>query len=299
MTSIDSLVDVGLLKSGVPLGPFTTYKSGGPATWFADLAKQEDLDRLISSGVASGLDIMVLGRGSNLVVADRGFPGLVIRLGGDFARIEIDKNQIVAGSAVPLPRVARATVEAQITGLEFFVGIPGSVGGAVRQNAGCFGTETRDCLLSAEIVDVRTGESRSGGPEELDHSYRNSNVGSAELVTMARFEGRPGSVEEGKAELLRITRWRKEHQPGGTLNAGSVFKNPPHMSAGELIDTLGLKGLSVGAVSVSEKHANFFVAGSTATSSEIVALVELVKSRVFELSGTMLEPEIQFVGFDR
>ena len=297
MTSIDSLVDAGLLKSGVPLGPFTTYKSGGPARWLADLATQEDLDRLISSDIASGLPIMVLGRGSNLVVADGGFPGLVIRLGGDFAKIEIDDHQVSAGSAVPLPRLARATVEAKITGLEFFVGIPGSVGGAVRQNAGCFGTETRDCLLSAEIVDVRTGESRSAGPEELDHSYRNSNVIAAELVTVARFGGRPGSVEEGKAELLRITRWRREHQPGGTLNAGSVFKNPPHISAGELIDTLGLKGLSVGAVSVSERHANFFVAGSTVTSSDIVALVELVKSRVFELSGTMLEPEIQFAGF--
>jgi UDP-N-acetylmuramate dehydrogenase len=105
-------------------------------------------------------------------------------------------------------------------------------------------------------------------------------------------------VEQGKAELLSITRWRKEHQPGGTLNAGSVFKNPPHMSAGELIDTLGLKGLSVGAVSVSNKHANFFVAGPTATSSEILALTELMKSRVFEMSGTMLELEIQFVGFE-
>ena len=182
MTPIETLVDIGLLKMGVSLGPFTTYKSGGPATWFADLATQDDLDRLIASGIASELDILVLGRGSNLVVADRGFPGLVIRLGGSFAKIAIDQNQIIAGSAVPLPRLARATVEAQLSGLEFFVGIPGSVGGAVRQNAGCFGRETRDCLLLAEIVDVRTGESRSASPEELDHSYRNSNVGAGELA---------------------------------------------------------------------------------------------------------------------
>ena len=298
MISVESLVEVGLLQRDVPLGPFTTYKSGGPARWFAELRTHDDLDRLISSEIVSQPEILVLGRGSNLVVADQGFPGLVIRLGGEFAEIEFEGHQVAAGSAVPLPRLARASVEAGIAGLEFFVGIPGSVGGAVRQNAGCFGSETRDRLLSAEIFDLRTGEARSAGPDELNHGYRTSNVAANELVTSARFEGSSGSVEQGKAELLSITRWRKEHQPGGTLNAGSVFKNPPHMSAGELIDTLGLKGLSVGAVSVSNKHANFFVAGPTATSSEILALTELMKSRVFEMSGTMLELEIQFVGFE-
>jgi len=298
VTPIDSLVKTGLLKPDVSLGPFTTYKSGGPARWFADLTTQDDLDRLIASDIASDLDILMLGRGSNLVVADSGFPGLVIRLGGDFSRIDIGQEQVLAGSAVPLPRLARAAVEARVGGLEFYVGIPGSVGGAIRQNAGCFGTETKDRLLSANIVDVRTGVSRAADPKGLDHSYRSSNVAASELVTGATFLRQLGSVEEGKAELLRITRWRKKHQPGGTLNAGSVFKNPPHVSAGQLIDDLGLKGLSVGAVSVSDRHANFFVGGSAATSSDIRTLVALVKSRVFELSGTMLEPEIQFVGFD-
>lgn len=299
MSSVDSLVDLGLLERDVPLGPLTTYKSGGPASLFTDLQTRGELDMLISSGIVSEYEILVLGRGSNLVVADSGFPGLVIRLGGEFTMIDIDGSQVIAGSAVPLPRLARATVEKGLTGLEFYVGIPGSVGGAVRQNAGCFGVETKDRLLSAEIVNVRTGESRSATPDALGHAYRKSSIAADELVTSARFVTlTDGSVEDSKAELLRITRWRKANQPGGTLNAGSVFKNPKHISAGELIDTLGLKGVSVGAVSVSKKHANFFVADPSATSSEILELMELVKSQVFELSGTMLEPEIQFVGFD-
>ena len=299
MTTLDDLVEAGLLRSNVSLGAFTTYKSGGPALWFADVQTNVDLARLIESAVGADLAVLVIGRGSNLVVADEGFPGVVVRLGGEFAKIAINGNQVVAGAAVPLPRLARATVEAQITGLEFFVGIPGSVGGAVRQNAGCFGTETKDRLVSAEIVDLATGTTRSASPDELAFSYRNSNVASSELVTSADFEGRPGSIEQGKAELLRITRWRKKNQPGGTLNAGSVFKNPSDIPAGELIDSLGLKGLSVGDVSISDKHANFFVAGSDATSGDIFKLVELVKGRVFELTGTMLEPEIEFVGFER
>ena len=299
MSPLESLVDLGLVQRDVPLGPFTTYKSGGPASFFSDLQHKEDLDRLVSSQIGSDLDILVLGRGSNLVVADSGFPGLVIRLGGEFAQYEIEGNRISAGSAVPLPRLARATVEANVAGLEFFVGIPGSVGGAVRQNAGCLGSETKDCLVQADIVNLQTGEARLANPEQLDLAYRHSNLDVSEIVTSARFVGRPGSLDAGKGELLRITRWRKEHQPGGTLNAGSVFKNPEDVSAGELIDSLGLKGLSVGDVSVSTKHANFFVAGPGASSTEILQLMELVKSQVLSLSGTILEPEIQFVGFDR
>jgi UDP-N-acetylmuramate dehydrogenase len=299
LTAFDDLVDVGLLQSNVSLGSYTTYKSGGPALWFAEVQTKAELSLLIECAVGSDLDVLVIGRGSNLVVADEGFPGLVVRLSGEFAEFAIDGNRVVAGAAAPLPRLARASVEAEITGLEFFVGIPGSVGGAVRQNAGCFGTETKDRLVSAEIVDVGTGVERSASPKELAFSYRNSNVATSELVTAATFEGRAGSTEQGKAELLRITRWRKEHQPGGTLNAGSVFKNPSNISAGELIDSLSLKGLSVGDVSISHKHANFFVAGSEATSIDIFRLVELVKSRVFELTGTMLEPEIEFVGFEK
>jgi UDP-N-acetylmuramate dehydrogenase len=258
----------------------------------------EILGEVIASGIARHHPVLVLGRGSNLVVADSGFDGVVVHLTGAFVGIEIAGESVVAGGAAPLPKVARAAVDGGLRGLEFFVGIPGSVGGAVRQNAGCFGSETRDVLSEAEVIDLTTGVARRAGPKDLELSYRHSNLSATQLVVEASFAATPGDQEAGRAEMRRITQWRRQHQPGGTFNAGSVFKNPPGEAAGELIDRLGLKGLKVGDVWVSEKHANFFVAGPEATSAEIRRLVDLVKHRVFEETGTMLEPEIQFVGFE-
>jgi UDP-N-acetylmuramate dehydrogenase len=256
-----------------------------------------DLETLIETGLPRELPILVLGRGSNLVVSDSGFPGLVIRLGAGFSRVEVNGTLVTGGGSAPLAQVARASVNAGVAGLEFFVGVPGSVGGAVRQNAGCFGTETRDRLITATILDLAEGEMREMGPDDLDLSYRHSNLTATQVVLEAEFRGHPGNPDEGVVELRRITRWRRENQPGGTFNAGSVFKNPPGTTAGEIIDGLGLKGMSVGAVSVSTKHANFFVAGPGATSEDIRGLVTAVKDRVREATGTNLETEIQFVGF--
>ena len=287
-----------LVRENVPLGPLTTYKAGGPAALFAEVSTFDELEALVDSGLTRERRILVLGRGSNLVVADSGFDGLVVKLGGDFTTAEITGDVVVAGGAMPLPKLARQAVAEGLLGLEFFVGVPGSVGGAVRQNAGCFGVETRDRLLTARMIDLESGVSQKRSAADLDLSYRHSNVAANEIVVSATFEGYRGEVAVGKEKMREITRWRKEHQPGGTLNAGSVFKNPEGMAAGELIDDLGLKGMSVGDVSVSEKHANFFVAGPEATADDIYRLVHLVKDTVFEVSGTMLEPEIQFVGFE-
>jgi UDP-N-acetylmuramate dehydrogenase len=281
----------------VPLGPLTTYKAGGPARLFAEVESIEDLMSLVDSGLTREHPLLVLGRGSNLLVADDGFDGLVVHLGLGFAAIEVSEDRVEAGGAAPLPRVARTAVEAGVLGLEFFVGVPGSVGGAVRQNAGCFDVETTDRLITARILDLADGTIRESGPSQLDLSYRHSKVSADEVILSARFQGEKGPEEDGKRLMREITRWRKENQPGGTLNAGSVFKNPPGMAAGDLIDRLGLKGMAIGSVSVSEKHANFFVAGPDATSAQIRELVERVKDTVLERSGTMLEPEIQFVGF--
>jgi UDP-N-acetylmuramate dehydrogenase len=298
MSDIDALVEIGLVRREVPLGPLTTYKAGGPAAYFAEVASGDELAALIESGLTARHPLLVLGRGSNLVVADSGFDGLVIKLVGEFTAASVSETRVEAGGATPLPRLARLAVDAEVLGLEFFVGVPGSVGGAIRQNAGCFGTETKDRLVVAEIVDLVTGEGSDRDPESLDLAYRHSNVAAEELVISATFQGHRGDPTAGKEKMREITRWRKEHQPGGTLNAGSVFKNPPGMTAGELIDSLGLKGMQVGDVAVSEKHANFFVAGPGATSGDIRRLVQAVKDTVFERSGTILEPEIQFVGFE-
>lgn len=293
MNQVDQLV-----RENVSLGPLTTYKAGGPAALLAEVGTIDELDALVDSGLTRENRVLVLGRGSNLVVSDSGFDGLVVKLDGRFATAQITGDEVVAGGAMPLPRLARQAVTDGLLGLEFFVGVPGSVGGAVRQNAGCFGVETRDRLLTAHLIDLESGVSEERSAEDLDLSYRHSNVAASEIVVSARFEGYRGDPAAGKEKMREITRWRKEHQPGGTLNAGSVFKNPEGVAAGELIDQLGLKGTSVGGVSVSEKHANFFVAGPEATADDIYRLVQLVKDTVFELSGTMLEPEIQFVGFE-
>jgi UDP-N-acetylmuramate dehydrogenase len=298
VNSVDALVDSGMILEGVPLGPYTTYKSGGPARYLVEVAGPEALDLLIATGVIGDIPVLVLGRGSNLVVSDAGFDGLVIRLGPAFGGVEVAGTGVEAGGAAPLAQVARSSVDAGLAGLEFFIGVPGSVGGAVRQNAGCFGTETRDRLVEASIIDLRDGAMGRFGPDELDLSYRHSNVTSTQVVLSARFQALPDDTDTGRGELRRITRWRRDNQPGGTFNAGSVFKNPPGATAGEIIDSLGLKGMAIGDVAVSAKHANFFVAGSSATSDDIRRLVLAVKDRVFEETGTMLEPEIQFVGFD-
>lgn len=299
MITVDELVMRGLVHRDVPLGPLTTYKAGGPAHLLAVVDTQSDLDDLISSGLTAEHEILVLGRGSNVLVADSGFDGLVVRLGGDFLDVGVEGEVVTAGGAAPLPRVARTAVESGLNGLEFLVGIPGSVGGAVRQNAGCFGVETKDRLIEASVVDLTSGRRRRVTVADLDLSYRHSNLQSHELVTAASFRCERGDPGEGQRLMREITRWRKEHQPGGTLNAGSVFKNPPQAPAGELIDRLGLKGMRVGDVAVSEKHANFFVAGPDATAADIYRLVAEVKDAVFERTGTMLELEIQFVGFER
>lgn len=297
MTALTHLIEQGKVLENVALGPLTTYKSGGPARYLAEIDDIESLRALIATGVTASQPLLVLGRGSNLVVADAGFAGLVIRLRGSFAETRIEGTAVTAGSAVPLPRLARTCVDHGLRGLEFFVGIPGSVGGAVRQNAGCFGSETKDRLVEARIIDLRDGATRTDSPDTLELSYRHSNLGAEDLVVTATFHTERGNAEKGRRQIREITRWRRDNQPGGTLNAGSIFKNPPDISAGELIDSLGLKGHRVGDVTVSDKHANFFVAGPEATSEDVRGLVEEIKERVLKLSGTMLEPEIQFVGF--
>jgi UDP-N-acetylmuramate dehydrogenase len=295
--ALGTLLKSGAAREHVPLGPMTTYKSGGPARYLVEVDQSDTLSDLIQVRQEIDLPILVLGRGSNLLVADAGFEGLVVHLGPGFGAIEIRGEDVVAGGAAPLAQVARAAAGGGLGGLEFFVGIPGSVGGAIRQNAGCFGVETNQALVEATLLDLRTGITDAFDASALDLSYRHSNLRPDQIVIRSTFGAHPADPESSREEMRRITRWRRDNQPGGTFNAGSVFKNPSHVTAGELIDSLGLKGLSVGEVAVSAKHANFFVAGPGATSGDIRELVGRVKDRVFQMTGTMLEPEIQFVGF--
>ncbi len=296
MTNRSSTIDHDAVRSGVLLAPLTTYKVGGEAKWFAEPKDLEDL-RSILEAKPSDMPMVILGRGSNVVVSDDGIDGLVLRLGHGFSSLEIRTDGIVvAGGGLPLPKLARSAAEAGRTGLGFYVGIPGSVGGGVRMNAGGHGSDTAAVLASAVVVDAATGELTNRSSEDLGLGYRSSNLADSDIVVQASFSTEEGDRATLMAELREITRWRKEHQPGGTLNAGSVFKNPTDRAAGEIIDSLGLKGLAVGPVRVSDIHANFMVAEPEANATDIWAFVHKIQRTVHERTGILLEPEVKFLG---
>jgi UDP-N-acetylmuramate dehydrogenase len=293
----DALVTTGPVERDVSLTPLTTYKFGGPAAYFAELTSTGDLATVATQLRLAPMPFLVLGRGSNLVISDEGFPGLVIRLAGSFLDIDVlEDGSILAGGAAPLPKLARTAVKAGRGGLEFFVGIPGSVGGAVQMNAGCHGSDAAAWLLAAAIIDLGDATLRTAGPADLDLAYRHSNLSATDIVTAARFRTEPIDRADGEARLREITAWRKEHQPGGTYNAGSVFKNPEGDAAGRIIDEVGLKGFRRGGVAVSDKHANFFVADPGALAQDVHDLVFAVQARVRAITGITLEPEVRFAG---
>ena len=300
--TFDELAAAGVVERDKLLGPLTTYKFGGPARLYAEAADEDTLRAVLEARRREGgesLPILVLGRGSNLVIADEGFDGLVLRLTGSFIGVDFAGGEgelVTAGGAVPLPRLARASVSRDRGGLEFFVGIPGSVGGAIRMNAGCHGSETADWLVTARVLNTALDTVTERSPTDLDLSYRHSNLVAGDVVLAATFRTVARNRVDGERRMREITQWRRDHQPGGTFNAGSVFKNPPSCPAGKLIDDLGLKGFSIGGAAVSDRHANFFVAADTASAQDVYDLVHEVRRIVAEATGVVLEPEIQFAG---
>ena len=285
------------VERDVPLGPLTTYRVGGPARLLVRAESEDDL-RFARSVVASeGVPVLVVGKGSNLLVSDRGFAGLAVVLGEGFASLEIDGVRVRAGGGLSLPVLARRTAAAALTGLEWAVGVPGSVGGAVRMNAGGHGSDMSRVLRRFRFVDLAGGEDGEFGVERLGYSYRHSTVAPAHVVVWAEFELSPGDRAESEREIAEIVRWRREHQPGGQ-NAGSVFTNPPGDSAGRLIDAAGLKGLRVGSAHVSTKHANFIQADEGGSADDVRALIQEVQRRVEQTMGVRLVPELRLVGFD-
>jgi UDP-N-acetylmuramate dehydrogenase len=291
--SLEVLERKGLVKSDYPLAGTTTYKFGGPAAWYAEVGSLDGLTTVLS---ATDLPCLVIGRGSNMVISDAGYPGLVVRLVGEFNEVDVADGVASAGAGVALPRLARSCAAADRGGLEFFVGIPGSVGGAVVMNAGGHGSDTAEWLIEALVLDLLTGRVKQDDATGLELSYRHSRLQSNHIVLSARFRTIARPKEESEALMREITTWRKQYQPGGTLNAGSVFKNPPGDAAGRIIDELGLKGLRVGGVAISDRHANFFVADASARAQDVFDLVHRVQQVVAEQTGVVLQPEVRFVG---
>jgi UDP-N-acetylmuramate dehydrogenase len=288
-------------RRDVPIGPLTTYRVGGPAALCVEAVAEEDLVECARTVAATGVDVLVVGRGSNLLVADAGFHGLAVLLAGaHFDRIDLPGGGVVeAGAAVQLPVLARRTAAAGLTGLEWAVGVPGSVGGAVRMNAGGHGADVSRSLLACGLFDLALADKAavvSRGAAEMDFGYRRSAVTGHQVVVWARFGLAPGNEADSAIAIRDIVRWRLEHQPGGQ-NAGSVFTNPEGDSAGRLIDEAGLKGLRWGTAQVSEKHANFIQADDGGSADDVFALIGEVRRLVAQRLGVRLEVELRTVGF--
>lgn len=286
----------GRAQHDVPLGPRTTYRVGGPAALLVTIEDEEDVAAVAGAVAATGIDVLSVGKGSNLLVADAGFPGLALLLGERFAAIDVHGTEVRAGAAAALPVVARRTVAAGLSGFEWAVGVPGSIGGAVRMNAGGHGADLAASLVRVRVVDLRSGEDGEVPAASLHLGYRSSAVAAHHLVLRADLALSPGDPAAGAAVLADIVAWRRAHQPGGP-NAGSVFTNPPGDSAGRLIDAAGLKGLRVGTASVSTKHANFIQADEGGRADDVRALMRTVVVRVQERTGVTLRPETRCVGF--
>jgi UDP-N-acetylmuramate dehydrogenase len=289
------------VRPEVDLAPFTTFGIGGPAELLAEPTGEPELLAVARAASEVGIPVVAIGQGSNLLVADAGVGACVIVLGDSFSRIEqdpADPTVVVAGGAVKLPVLARKTVALGLTGLEWAVGVPGSVGGAVRMNAGGHGSNIAANLLDATLLTTEGRIAMEERPtDKLDLRYRYSNLASSEIVVSARFRLEPGDHVDGEGALRSIVKWRREHQPGGA-NCGSVFTNPEGDSAGRLIDACGLKGHRVGSVAVSEKHANFIQADPHASAGDVSALIVFVQTTVQQRFGVLLHPEVKTLGVD-
>lgn len=280
-----------------PVGPDTTYRVGGAARVGVTLAANADKSALAEVLAAHQPDVLVVGKGSNLLVADAGFDGVAVWLGSGYDWVEIDGLQVRAGAAVGLPVLARRSAAAGLTGFEWAVGVPGSLGGAVRMNAGGHGSDLAASLIRAEIVDLRGGGIEVWGVDRLKLGYRRSALAADHLVLGAEIGLAAAAAAASQALIADIVSWRRENQPGGQ-NAGSVFTNPDGDSAGRVIEAAGLKGHRVGTASVSAKHANFFVADSSGSADDIYALMGEVFARVHSRFGIVLRPETRLIGFE-
>ncbi len=299
--SLATLVEVGgaRVEEHAPFGARTTYRVGGSVRALVTLSSLADLDELGPLMLASGLDLFVLGNGSNLLVADGEHEVLGVHLVDEFegltTRDEGDVVVVDVGAGMHLPVAARRLAKTGIAGFEWAVGVPGSFGGAAVMNAGGHGSDINESLVSVRVW--HDGATRTWSKELLDYGYRRSSLRDDDVVVSLRLHLRRGESEESQERIREIVRWRREHQPGGA-NAGSAFRNPEDDFAGRLIEEAGCKGLRVGTAVVSEKHANFIIADADGRGNDVYELLTTVQARVKEHSGVELVSEHRFLGFE-
>jgi UDP-N-acetylmuramate dehydrogenase len=281
--------------SNQPLAELTWFRVGGPAQVLFMPEDEADLAYFLGR-LPPEIPVTVVGLGSNLIVRDGGVPGVVIRLGRGFGEVKVEEGtRVRAGTAVPDVKVSRAAQEAAISGLAFFRGIPGAIGGALRMNGGAYGRETKDALVEARGVD-RQGRVRVFANADMHYTYRHCGAPDDVIFTQALFQGAPGDPATIAAEMEKITESREATQPIKSRTGGSTFKNPPGHKAWQLIDAAGCRGLKRGGAQVSEMHCNFLINLGTATAADIETLGETVRRRVKENSGIELEWEIKRIG---
>ncbi|MEH6756130.1 MAG: UDP-N-acetylmuramate dehydrogenase [Parasphingorhabdus sp.] len=287
----------GKLTADAPLAPLVWFKTGGSAQWLFEPKDISDLQNFLRS-LSADMIVWPLGLGSNLIIRDGGKEGVIIRLGKAFAGIELhsdDPEMIVCGAGAPGISAASFARDNALAGTEFLRGIPGTVGGAVRMNAGAYGREMCDILVSADVV-MRDGSLQTISLDDMGYSYRHSDLPEDAIVIGATLRGTPGDKETITAEMKRIADEREASQPLRTKTGGSTFKNPDGHKAWQLVDEAGCRGLTMGQAQVSEKHCNFLLNLGGATSADIEALGDEVRRRVKEHSGVELHWEIQRVG---
>jgi UDP-N-acetylmuramate dehydrogenase len=284
------------VRASFPMAPLTSFRIGGPAALYLEAENDGDLAVAAEAVRAGAIPWTVIGKGSNLLVSDLGFPGLVLRLGKGFRWAARDGHRLHAGGAMPLPALAGVALAHSLAGLEFGVAIPASVGGAVRMNAGAHHRSMDEVVEQVELYSFPAAGRTSLPAADAGFQYRRSALPGETVVvgaTVALHLGDPAGIRSGMAEARA---WRKATQPLAEPNCGSVFKNPPGDHAARLVEAAGLKGVAVGGASVSEKHANFIVARPGATAEDVHRLIRQVQRRVEEAFGVTLEPEVQLVG---
>lgn len=278
------------------LAGLTSFRLGGPAALYLEAESDADL---AAAGLAireTGIPLLVIGKGSNLLVSDEGFDGLVLRLGRAFRWVARDGDRLTVGASMPLPALSGVALSHGLAGLEFGVAIPASLGGCVRMNAGAHGHSLDEVLESIEVFVVEEGQTRWISASDARFEYRDSTLPDGGVVTAAIVRLRPGDPADIRRHMDEAREWRRATQPLAEPNCGSVFKNPPGDHAARLVEAAGAKGLAVGGARVSEKHSNFVIAAPGATAKDVYGLITMVQGRVRERFGLELEPEVRLVG---
>lgn len=284
------------IEENYSLARLTTVRTGGPARYFARISNRTQLAEVLQFSQSTDCAIRVVGSGSNLLVADKGFDGLVIKLQGELAQIEATETGFICGGGARLPAVAAQAARLGLAGIEFGVNIPGTVGGAVKMNANAYGGQLAEVIEWVDVVSVQGCDRRS--PADFDFAYRSSNLSNDSIVAQASFALTKQDSATVKAVLAGMRKKRREAQPSGIKTFGSTFKNPTALTktAGQLLQVAGCNGLTVGGAKFSLKHANFVENDGSATTADILALMALGRCRVHDLCGVILEPEVQIIG---